>query len=121
MTPIWFSNHQRDVYVSKLLGKVNSAVEVFNNRQVSMYGKANIANTTMILSKLWHVIRIISLLLDALQKLKSIIYQFVMSGLFSPLKGKSFFLPRSQEGGLGLIDIGSLQHALQFRYLRVLL
>ncbi|KAL7332845.1 hypothetical protein PS15p_212253 [Mucor circinelloides] len=117
--PIWFSNHQRDVYVSELIGKVNSAVEIFSNRQVSLYGKANIANT-MILSKLWHVIRIVPLPLDVLKQVKSIIYQFVMSGLFPKLKGNSFFLPRDQ-GGLGLIDIGSQQLALQFRYLRVLL
>ncbi|KAL7324041.1 hypothetical protein PS15p_210612 [Mucor circinelloides] len=89
------------------------------NRQVSLYGKANIANT-MILSKLWHVIRIVPLPLDVLKQVKSIIYQFVMSGLFPKLKGNSFFLPRDQ-GGLGLIDIGSQQLALQFRYLRVLL
>ncbi|CAO0798869.1 unnamed protein product [Mucor circinelloides] len=117
--PIWFSNHQRDVYVSELLGKVNSAVELFSTRQVSIYGKANIANT-MILSKLWHVIRIVPLPLDVLKQLKSIIYQFVMSGLFPQLKGNSFFLPRDQ-GGLGLIDIASQQHALQFRYIRTLL
>jgi hypothetical protein len=43
-----------------------------------------------------------------------------MSGLFPPLKGNSFFLPRDK-GGLGLIDIGAQQHALQLRYVRVLL
>ncbi|GAN08441.1 hypothetical protein MAM1_0204c07953 [Mucor ambiguus] len=43
-----------------------------------------------------------------------------MSGLFPQLKGNSFFLPRDQ-GARGLIDIGAQQHALQFRYLRVLL
>jgi hypothetical protein len=117
--PIWFSTHQRDVYVSELLGKVNSSVEIYSNRQVSLYGKANIANT-LILSKLWHVIRIVPLPLTVLKQLKSIIYQFVMSGLFPQLKGNSFFLPRDQ-GGLGLIDIGAQQHTLQFRYLRVLL
>ncbi|KAK4514843.1 uncharacterized protein ATC70_002448 [Mucor velutinosus] len=117
--PIWFSNHQRDVYVSELLGKVKAAVAIYSQRNVSLYGKANIANN-MILSKLWHVIRIVSLPLDVLKQLKSIIYQFVMSGLFPPLKGNSFFLPRDQ-GGLGLIDIGAQQHALQFRYIKVLL
>lgn len=43
-----------------------------------------------------------------------------MSGLFPPLKENSFFLPRDQ-GGLGLIDIGSQQNALQLRYIKVLL
>jgi hypothetical protein len=117
--PIWFATHQRDVYTSELLGKITSSTTILGSRQVSLYGKANIANT-LILSKLWHVIRVVSLPQDFLKKIKSIIYQFVMSGLFPPLKGNSFFLPRDQ-GGLGLIDVGAQQKALQFRYIRVLL
>ncbi|OAD00092.1 hypothetical protein MUCCIDRAFT_113545 [Mucor lusitanicus CBS 277.49] len=93
--------------------------DIYRSRNVSFYGKANIANT-LILSKLWHVIRVVSIPQEDLKKITSTIYQFVMSGLFPPLKGTSFFLPRDQ-GGLGLIDIGAQQKALQFRYLRVLL
>ncbi|KAK4508886.1 uncharacterized protein ATC70_013509 [Mucor velutinosus] len=92
---------------------------IYGSRKVSLYGKANIANT-LILSKLWHVIRVVSLPQEVLKKIKSTIYQFVMSGLFPSLKADSFFLPRDQ-GGLGLIDIGAQQKSLQFRYLRVLL
>ncbi|KAK4513077.1 uncharacterized protein ATC70_011523 [Mucor velutinosus] len=117
--PIWFCNQQRDVYIAKLLGDITTAVERFAARQVSLYGRANIANT-MILSKLWHVIRIVSLPKDTVKKITSIIYQFVMSGLYPPLKGNSLFLPRYQ-GGLGLIDIMAQQKVLQFRYLNALL
>ncbi|KAG2192331.1 hypothetical protein INT46_008857 [Mucor plumbeus] len=117
--PIWFSIQQRDVYVSELTGHITSTAEMFSTRQISLYGKANIAST-IILSKLWHIIRIVLLPKDVLKKLKSIIYQFVMFGSFSPLKGNSFFLPRDQ-GGLGLIDIDSQQKTLQFRYLNALL
>jgi hypothetical protein len=117
--PIWFATHQRDVFVSEITGQILSLTEIYGSRQVSLYGKANIANT-IILSKLWHVIRVVPLPKDVLKKLKSLIYQFVMSGLFPPLKGNSFFLPRDQ-GGLGLIDIGAQQNALQFRYIKVLL
>ncbi|KAK4518952.1 poly(A)-specific ribonuclease [Mucor velutinosus] len=105
--------------ISKLIGNINVMTDIFGSRLVSLYGKANIANT-LILSKLWHVIRVVSLPQEVLKKLRSIIYQFVMSGLFPPLKGTSFFFPRDQ-GGLGLIDIGAQQKAPQFRYLRVLL
>ncbi|OAD01500.1 hypothetical protein MUCCIDRAFT_112950 [Mucor lusitanicus CBS 277.49] len=67
----------------------------------------NIANT-LILSKLWHVvIHVASFPQVALKKIKSTIYQFVISWLFAPLKGNSFFLPRDQRG-LGLVDIGSV-------------
>ncbi|KAK4521913.1 uncharacterized protein ATC70_004451 [Mucor velutinosus] len=117
--PLWFANHQRDVFVSELLGNIRVMTDIYGSRKVSLYGKANIANT-LILSKLWHVIRVVSLPQEVLKKIKSTIYQFVMSGLFPPLKANSFFLPRDQ-GGLGLIDIGAQQKSLQFRYLRVLL
>lgn len=86
----------------------------------SMTRWTNIANT-LILSKLWHVvIHVASFPQVALKKIKSTIYQFVISWLFAPLKGNSFFLPRDQRG-LGLVDIGVQQKVLQFWYLRVLL
>lgn len=117
--PIWFATHQRDVFVAELIGKIQSLTASLGSRQVSLYGKANIANT-LILSKLWHILRVVPLPQDILKKITFIVYQFVMSGLFPPLKGNSFFLPRDQ-GGLGLIHIIAQQKALQFRYLRALL
>lgn len=117
--PIWFSNQQWDIYISELIGSFTALVDIYSIRQVSLYGKANISNT-IILSKLWYVIRAVPLPKDTLKKLNSIIYQFVTSSLFPIMKGNSFFLPKKQ-GGLGLINIGSQQQALQFRYIRVLL
>ncbi|KAK4512322.1 uncharacterized protein ATC70_003020 [Mucor velutinosus] len=118
--PIWFCSQERDVYIAKLLGNITTAIERFAARQVSLYSRENIANT-MILSKLWHAIRIVPLPKDVVKKITSVIYQYVISGMYPPLKGNSFFLPRIQ-GGLGLIDIrAQQQHVLQFRYLKALL
>jgi hypothetical protein len=117
--PICFSTSQRDEFYEEMKGKMESQLWYYRSRQLSMYGRAHVANV-MILSKLWHILRILPVTKGFLQDVNSLIYQFIVSGIFPKLKGSLFFLPK-EKGGLGLMNVEAQQRALQLRYIKALL
>lgn len=53
---IWVSPAQRDVFTPELAGKIDYPIKILSTRQLALYGRAHLANT-LILSKLWHILR----------------------------------------------------------------
>ena len=57
--PLYTSTAQRDSYLAALLRKINTACVLHSHRSLSVRGRATIINS-LILSKLWHVLRLTS-------------------------------------------------------------
>lgn len=117
--PIYFSHAQRDMYCNETILKLQAAVNIHVSRQISVYGRAHMANS-LFLARFWHVLRITALPAYFFRKISSIIYQFVTHKIFPVLK-KSVMYYDKLEGGLSVIDISSQQNVLQMRYAKALL
>ncbi|KAI9337343.1 hypothetical protein BD770DRAFT_373662 [Pilaira anomala] len=75
---------------------------------------------SLILSKLWHVLRIISVPSSFFKSVQSIISNFINFRTFPKISFYTACLPRSH-GGLGLLNPAVQQSALQVRWLHPLL
>jgi len=117
--PIFFTTQQRDAFIDDLTAKIEAQVNFFKIRKISLYGRANVANT-IILSKLWHVLRLTPLPKATINKLSSIIFQYIVDEKRLHIKKDVFYLPKN-EGGLGLLHVGVQQQTLQMRYITALL
>lgn len=80
---------------------------------LSIGGPVTILNT-LVSSKLWHVLRVLSLPLSLLDKVQSLMSQFLTYRLFPKISLAAMCQPRSS-GGLGVSDPQFQQGALQPR------
>ena len=117
--PLTTSVQQRDAFCAELLSKIQTACSLHSHRSLSFRGRALIANS-LILSRLWHVLRVISLPAALFTKVRSLISQFMNRQVFPKLSFAVMCRPRRQ-GGLGLLDPRVQQHTLQLRRLTPLL
>ena len=116
--PLSTSTRQRDTYLSTLLDKIQAACNIHLSRSLSVRGRATVLNT-LILFKLWHVLRVISVPLSFFAKVRSIMGKFLQHNMFPPIKLDNLCVPLSQ-GGLGVLDPALQQQALQLRWLNPL-
>ncbi|KAG1577598.1 hypothetical protein G6F48_012568 [Rhizopus delemar] len=117
--PIWFTNDQRTIFYKETIRKLENSVNIHSQRQLSVYGRAHIANT-LILSKLWHFLRITSLPKSFYNKVSSIAYQFVAHNLFPRIARTTLEQPKNK-GGVSLLNVEVQQKVFQFRYINPLL
>ncbi|EPB84081.1 hypothetical protein HMPREF1544_09141 [Mucor circinelloides 1006PhL] len=88
--PIFVTTQQRDCFITDLIAKISAQVKAFKIRKISLYGRrANVANT-IILSKLWHVLRLTPIpKATTINKLNSIIsQQYIVDGKGLQIKSK---------------------------------
>ncbi|KAG0735766.1 hypothetical protein G6F33_012486 [Rhizopus arrhizus] len=78
--PLYTSTAQRDSYLAALLRKINTACVLHSHRSLSVRGRATIINS-LILSKLWHVLRVTSVPRAFLEKVKSVSGHFVFTAV----------------------------------------
>ncbi|KAG1049071.1 hypothetical protein G6F43_008584 [Rhizopus delemar] len=95
--PLHSSIAQRDTYLTSLLSKITTGMQLHSHRSLSVRGRVTILNS-LILSKLWHVLRILSVSKLFFKKLKSQI-----------------------SGWIGVLNPHIQQSALQLRWLLPLL
>jgi hypothetical protein len=117
--PLYTSTAQRDSYLAALLRKINTACVLHSHRSLSVRGRATIINS-LILSKLWHVLRLTSVPRAFLEKVKSVVSAFLTRRMFPRISLATLCLPRSL-GGLGVLDPITQQNALQLRWILPLL
>ncbi|KAG0864261.1 hypothetical protein G6F16_011161 [Rhizopus arrhizus] len=117
--PIWFTNDQRTIFYKETISKLERSVNIHSQRQLSVYGRAHLANT-LILSKLWHFLRITSLPKSFYNKVSSIVYQFVTHNLFPRIARTTLEQPKNK-GGVSLLNVEVQQKVFQFRYINPLL
>ncbi|KAG2192693.1 hypothetical protein INT47_013195 [Mucor saturninus] len=113
--PIFHSPNQRNVYQDLLLSKIKSACDIHSHRSLSFRGRVTIANN-LILSKLWYVLRVVSVTKKFLNDVISVISGFVSRRCFPRISFDTMTLPRSS-GGLGLLNPFVQQSSLQFRWI----
>ncbi|OAD76888.1 hypothetical protein PHYBLDRAFT_165386 [Phycomyces blakesleeanus NRRL 1555(-)] len=80
------------------------------------YTRCSTVLNSLILSRLWHVLRVVSTPKSFFKSVQSIISQFINFRIFPWISFATACLPRSQ-GGLGLLNPELQQGALQLRWL----
>ena len=113
--PLFSSVRQRDLFLNEMLEKIRQACQIHACRGLSVRGRVTVLNS-LILSKLWHVLRVLSPPLSFFDKIGSVISAFVTHRIFPRLSYSTMCLPRSK-GGLGLLHPLRQQGTLQLRWL----
>lgn len=117
--PLYSSITQRNVFLEQLLEKVRQGCLIHQQRGLSVRGRSTVLNS-LILSKLWHVLRVVTVPVSFFNSINSVISSFINFRIFPRISVTTACIPRSQ-GGLGLINPQLQQSALQLRWLRPLL
>ncbi|KAI9362850.1 hypothetical protein BD770DRAFT_407917 [Pilaira anomala] len=68
--PAFFSTSQKTVFFDKLLQTITTSCQIHSQRQLFIRGRVTVLNT-LILSRLWHVLRLFPLTKQQLAKLKN--------------------------------------------------
>jgi hypothetical protein len=116
--PVIQSLAQRRYVENQLLQNVKTQCGIYSQRQLSIRGRVILVNT-LILSKLWYCLRVVSLPKHFFKQIRSIIYQFIMKGI-KPGFQYALLCQPIIKGGLGLLDPLIQRRCLQFRWLRQL-
>ncbi|OAD72120.1 hypothetical protein PHYBLDRAFT_170015 [Phycomyces blakesleeanus NRRL 1555(-)] len=98
--------------------EIESTCNIHHSRSLSIRGRATVLNS-LILSKLWHVLRVVTVPLSFFRRLRSIMSKFRQYRSFPPIPLGTFCQP-IRLGGLGVLDPQVQQAALQLRWLRPL-
>ncbi|MEG2810834.1 MAG: reverse transcriptase family protein, partial [Akkermansia sp.] len=117
--PIFFSTAQKNSFFDTLLQKITTACQIHSQRQLSIRGRVTILNS-LILSRLWHVLRLFPLNQTHYTKLKGIISKFINNPCFPKLSFSTLVSSRSV-GGLGVLDPAIQVRKMQWRWLCPLL
>ncbi|KAI7899274.1 uncharacterized protein BX663DRAFT_522050, partial [Cokeromyces recurvatus] len=113
--PLCSSTKQRDSFLDKILSNIKIACDIHRLRLLSVRGRSTVLNS-LILSKLWHVLRVLSVPASFFKSVQSIISNFINFRIFPKVSFNTACLPRSL-GGLGLLNPSLQQSALQLRWL----
>ncbi|KAG0821536.1 hypothetical protein G6F18_012154 [Rhizopus arrhizus] len=117
--PLHFSVTQRDTYLDALLSKIDTRCQLHSHRFLSVRGRVTIMNS-LILSKLWHVLRVFSVPKSFFRKLQFHISGFISARRFPRIGFETMCFPR-HKGGLSVLNPQIQQSALQLRWLIPLL
>ncbi|KAK4516930.1 uncharacterized protein ATC70_000258 [Mucor velutinosus] len=116
-----FSNQQqRSSLVASLISSIQDSCQLHSTRNLTIRGRITVLNS-LILSKLWHILRLVTLTKSEFSSIQSIISSFInRNAKISRFALDKLALPRSQ-GGLKLLIPAQQAHALQWRWLQPLL
>ena len=85
-----------------LYKKIEKCLNLFQTRQLSMYGKAKLINT-MVLSKLWYLTTVFPINRHYEKLITRLMFNFIW-GKIESIRRNTMYLP-SKEGGIGLVNI----------------
>ncbi|KAG1487848.1 hypothetical protein G6F54_012411 [Rhizopus delemar] len=117
--PLMQSTAHRRLFQGRLIAKITRACDIHKQRNLSVRGRATVLNT-LILSTLWHVLRVSWISLQTLQVIRRLCREFLLFRVFPPVSFDIMQLPL-KKGGLGILDPSAQQQALQFRWLTPLI
>ncbi|CEP11687.1 hypothetical protein, partial, partial [Parasitella parasitica] len=117
--PLVQSRIQRVNFMGALTTKIKTAIQIHSVRSLSVVGKATVLNS-LLLSKLWYILRVTPLTQADFQQLRSLAIQFLRKNIFPVIPWKVWTLPK-EKGGLGVVDIQIQASALHLRWLHPLL
>jgi hypothetical protein len=107
------------LFQGRLIAKITRACDIYKQSNLSIRSRATALNT-LILSSLWHVLRISWISLQNLQVIHRMCREFLLFRVFPPVSFDVLQLPLNK-GGLGILDPLDLQQALQFRWITPLI
>jgi hypothetical protein len=116
--PLTSSSAQLTTFLDEILGSTRLIVHCLAFWRLSVQGRGLIANT-LILSRVWHSLRVLAVPAYFLDKIRSIVDQFINSKSFPKVSFDTCRRPR-KEGGLAVLDPATQLHALQLCWLRPL-
>ncbi|KAG1229190.1 hypothetical protein G6F35_002156 [Rhizopus arrhizus] len=117
--PLMLSTAHHRLFQDRLIAKITRACDIHKLRNLSVRGRATVLNT-LILSTLWHVLRVSWISLHTLKVIRRICREFILFRVFPPISFDVLQLPL-KKGGLGILDPSYQQQALQFRWLTPLI
>ena len=117
--PLLQSLLQRQTFVNNFLGSLQRLVDSHSRRNLSVLGRATVANS-LLLSTCWYAMRVIPLPLSTIASIKSIVFKFITRNIFPKVSWKIITTPKSC-GGLGILDPTTQQLALFYRWVDGLL
>ena len=100
--PIVCHLRQRNQFFDALLNKIKIAINIHSQRQLSVAGRALIINA-LLLSRLWHVLRVHSPTQSWIKKLRTAIRGFALP--FKPCPSMDTAELPKKKGGLGIINV----------------
>lgn len=110
-----YTIHQRDQIQRMLLEKLRTHFNIYSQRQLSIRGRASIANL-LILSRIWYYMRIFHPTQQFLKEVRSLTYNYVWQKKFPYVSMDRLTLPIMQ-GGLGLLNPPTQHLQLQMKWL----
>lgn len=116
--PIYHTPDQLNNFLDQLYIKIKNQVAYLNHRNLSILGRATVANS-LLLSRLWHVLRVCVVPASWINKCQSLVRKYVLQ--FFPHPSWQWCCQPRDKGGLGLVDIHDQQLALHHIYLQRLL
>ncbi|KAG1180285.1 hypothetical protein G6F36_010434 [Rhizopus arrhizus] len=116
--PVIQSVAQRKCVGNQLLQSVKTQCGIYSQRHLSLRGRVTLANS-LILSKLWYSLRVVSLTKQFFRQIRSALYQFITKGIKPGFRYTLLCQPITS-GGLGLLDPVAQNRCLQIRWLRLL-
>ena len=117
--PLATSTKQRNNFLDRLVDTIRIACDIHSQRSLSIRGRALIVNS-LILSRLWHVLRVVSVPGSFFSQVKSLISKFICHRMFPRISFDTMCLPRSKDG-LNVLNPPIQQLTLQLRWLHPLL
>ena len=100
---ILFGDVSSEEIWSPIFNKMQKTLNLYKNRSLSMYGKAVIVNS-MILSKLWYVVSVVSIPDDFIKKIDKLVFAFYWNCNAEFLARQTLYLPKLK-GGINAINI----------------
>jgi hypothetical protein len=103
--PICASLTQRNTAFTNLYTSIKQSCFMHSQRQLSILGRATVLNS-LILSKLWHILRVFNLTQEQISSLQNLGPTFINHHIYPRLSNNVTQLPRHQ-GGLGVLNIAT--------------
>ena len=116
--PLVSTSSLLNAFLDGLLVKLQIACDIHLQRRLSIRGRSTVINT-LILSKIWHVLRVTPVTQQFHLRLRSLVTKFLMYKMFPPVRYDILTLPK-YIGGLGILDSKLQQQAMQLRWLSTL-
>ena len=113
--PLTSSTQQMSKYLDSIITKIERHANILSQRGLSILGRSMIANT-LLLSRIWHSIRVLCPPQSFFQRIRSVIIKFLRYKNFPSVKFQDCRRPRN-EGGIAILDPAMQHSALQLRWL----
>lgn len=113
--PLYSTNKQLLAYLDNIKLKISRHANILSSRGLSVRGASLVANS-LLMSKLWHILRVVPVPESWLTEIRAIVLKFVCP--FWPRPSWSTLCRKKKYGGLGLVDLHSQRYALHMIYIQ---